>query len=246
MFEWRHLRSLAALLLCLPILHVTVLLAASLDRYLDPSPAVWDAALAEIIARDMQSSLPDDPIVVVGGQRVRLWTDLSRRLYPLPTLLRPLGDATLEDLSHHFDRLAAFYRPRVLIVFPGYADLHLRDAKSPKEFRSAASELLSIDESYGGSSLRILLVPLMTPLHPGDDARIREMARLAEALEGEHPRLVALDANGLLGTPDGRPDPAYFQLDGINLNRDGYARVALLIEEVLRREGLLTGESRQG
>ena len=86
----------------------------------------------------------------------------------------------------------------------------------------------------------------MTPLHPGDDARIRAMAREATALESEHPRVVVVDANGELAAPDGRPDPTLFQPDGINLNRYGYARIGMMVEDVLRREGLLKDTTRQG
>ena len=245
MYSWRVLRTLAGLLLCLPIVHVAVILAAGLDRYLDPSPEAWKQSLEEIIEADMTTSLPEDPVLVVGGQRVRLWKDLPARLSPLPTLLRPLGDATIEDIGYFYDRLIGYYQPRVLVIFPGYGDLHLRDSKSPQDFRAAVAKLLAIDESYGTRTQRVLIVPLMTPLHPGDDERIGAMADIAAALEAEHPNLVSIDPNGLLQGQNGRPDPAYFQSDGINLNSAGYARVSFLLEERVRELAATAADRRQ-
>jgi lysophospholipase L1-like esterase len=224
---------------------VAAILAAGLERYLDPTPQAWQQSLEEIIAADMQASLPEDPVLVVGGQRVRLWKNLPEELAPVPTLLRPLGDATIEDISHYYNRLIGYYQPRVLVIFPGYADLHLRDSKSPEDFRRAVKGLLSVDESYDRTRLRVIIVPLMTPLHPGDDERIRAMAQIAAGLEKEHPNLLSIDPNGLLQAQNGRPDPAFFQSDGINLNSNGYARMAFLLEDRIRRRSSLAGQQRQ-
>lgn len=238
MYEWKTLRTLAVLLLCLPLVHVTYLVTQGINTYLDASPHAWDRALQDIVARDLETPLPERPVLVVGGQRVRLWRDLPARLAPQPTLLRPLGDATLDDLTHHYDRLIAFYRPSVLVIVPSYADLHLRDEKSPQDFHDAARALLELDASYGLTHWRVLFVPLVTPLHPGDDRRIRAMGRLADELSRQLPRVSVVNPNTLLTDEQGRADPAYFRSDGINLNDEGYARAALMLMEALREVDL--------
>ncbi len=243
MYEWKALRILAGLLLCLPVVHLTYVVSEDLNRYLDPSPEVWEAEMRDLIRDDMEASIPSDPLLVVGGHRVRLWRDLPARLQPRPTLLRPLGDATLEDISHHYQRLVGFYRPAILVVFPGYADLHLRDEKSPEEFEKALTGLLKLDESYGSTSWRYVIAPVHMPLHPEDQGRISEIARRTEALAARLGNTTIIDPNPTLRGLDGEPNPAFFSIDGINLSAEGYARISMLLEEHLRQQPVLLAQT---
>jgi hypothetical protein len=243
MYEWRVQRAIAGVLLCLPLVHFAYIAARDINAYLDPSPAVWDGEIARYARQDLASMVPATPVLVTGGQRVRLWRDLPDRLPGKDTLMRPLGDATLEDLTHHYDRLIGFYRPKVLVLFPGYGDLHLRDEKSPEEFQRALRELLVLDESYDTAEQRFVIAPLQMPLHPEDAQRISRMTELARDLEGELPSLTVIDANPMLSGPNGRPNPAFYRGDGINLSAEGYARVSLLLETAMRADGLITAQT---
>mgnify|MGYP006289592615 FL=1 len=227
----------AVILLLLPLVHLAWLIGADLQRYLEPSPRTWEGALQSIVDVDMRTTLPAHPVLIVGGQRVRLWDELPPRFAPGVTLRRALGDATLEDLTFYYDRLVAYYQPAVLVVFPGYADLHLRDDKTPAEFRRAVEALLDRDRDYAHGRRRVLLTPLLTPLHPGDASRIAAMSTLARGLAAERDDLQVIDANPALQRADGSPDPAYFRIDGVNLNAAGYAIITDLLESCLDRLG---------
>ncbi len=243
MFEWKTLRTFAVLLIALPVIQLVYSLSTGLAQYVDPSPEAWAEELERIIEADTKLSLPEKPILVVGGQRVRLWRDLNEALAPQPTLLRPLGDATIDDLTFHYDRLIGHYRPDTLVIVPGYSDLHLRDSKSPEAFLNAVSELLALDTEYGYTRMRILMTPILMPLHPGDAPRIRAMATAAQTLASKVPNLVVLDPNSLLVTADGRPNPDYYMSDGINLNNEGYARITLLLEQAIESMAIPSLES---
>ncbi len=167
MFKWKTLRTFAVLLIALPVIQLVYSLSTGLAQYVDPSPEAWAEELERIIEADTKLSLPEKPILVVGGQRVRLWRDLNEALAPQPTLLRPLGDATIDDLTFHYDRLIGHYRPDTLVIVPGYSDLHLRDSKSPEAFLNAVSELLALDTEYGYTRMRILMTPILMPPAPG-------------------------------------------------------------------------------
>lgn len=229
MYQWKSLRTIAGLLLCLPVIHFALLLSKDVNNYLNPSPEVWNADIADLIDSDLDKTIPEDPIVVIGGHRVRLWKDLPAGLLPRQTLLRPLGDATLEDLSYHFDRLAAFYRPDILVIFPGYADLHLRDEKTPEDFRDSMRALLKLDEEYGASSWRYVIAPVQMPLHPDDEERISKIGAALELMAEETPDLTIIDPNPMLRGSGGAPNPDYYRGDGVNLSPTGYARVTLLL-----------------
>jgi lysophospholipase L1-like esterase len=225
----------AVFLLLLPLAHLAWLISTDLQRYLDPSPRTWEGALQSVVDADMRTTLPAHPVLIVGGQRVRFWDDLPQRFAPGVTLRRALGDATVEDLTFYYDRLVAFYRPAVLVLFPGHADLHLRDNKTPEAFRSAVEGFLDKDRDYAPGRQRILLTPLLTPLHPGDKVRIAAMSRLAQGLAAQRDDLLVIDANPALQRADGSPDPAYFRIDGVNLNTAGYAIITALLRSVLDR-----------
>ena len=237
MYEWRTLRITAGILLCLPLVHLAYIVARDLTLYLDPSPEVWNPQMAVLVKTDMRSSLPERPVLVAGGQRVRLWDDLPARLLPRSTLMRPLGDATLEDVTYHYDRLVGYYRPDVLVLFPSYGDLHLRDDKTAEDYERALKALLKLDASYGSSTRRYVVSPVQMPLHPEDAARVAAMVEAGKRLAASIPDLTVIDPNPLLARVDGRPDPAFFRGDGINLNDEGYARVSLLLREAMRNRG---------
>ena len=238
MCEWKTLRILCILLLCLPLVHFTLSVSRDLTQYLDPSPKTWDREIEQLAKDDLLLSLPEDPILVVGGQRVRLWRDLPARLQPSATLLRPLGDATLEDLYYHYDRLIGFYRPKILVVFPGYADLHLRDEKSPEEFENALFALLERDSAHGSTIWRYVIAPVQMPLHPGDRDRIAAMTRRSQNLAARMGRTTIIDPNPALRGLDGQPDPAFFLMSGINLSSEGYVRISMLLREKLFSQSL--------
>lgn len=224
-------------MLCIPLVHFAFLLSKDIGSYMNPSPEVWNQDIADLVEDDLNSTLPEDPIVVIGGHRVRLWTDLPASIAPRETLLRPLGDATLEDLSHHYDRLAAFYRPDILVVFPGYADLHLRDEKTPRDFETSVRTLLKIDEDYGSSNWRYVIAPVQMPLHPNDQQRIAKIAELLRNMSRDLPDLTVIDPNPILSRLDGSPNPEFYRGDGINLSPAGYARLSLLLSTELKTRG---------
>ncbi len=245
MYEWKTLRLLTAVLLLLPVAHILYLVIVDLRLYLDPSPQVWAKEMATYVDTDERLQLPEDPVLIVGGHRVRLWDQLPATIAQKPVLLRPLGDATVEDLTFHYMRLIAHYRPELLVVFPGYADLHLRDHKSPQELTASIRELLKLDSDYRPTGWRFIIAPLQMPLHPGDTERIAAMGRALSNLARQSSRLTVIDPNPALASNGDRPDPRYYLSDGINLSDEGYARVGELLQREIARFDAVSHAERQ-
>ena len=243
MYSWKTLSRLGVALLCLPLLHLAYLAWGAYAAMSNPSPDTWKPALQRIIDQDQGLRLPSAPVLVTGGHSARLWTDLPAAISERPTLLRPLGGATLEDISYHYDRLIGYYRPSVLIVVPSYSDLHLRDEKTPESLVEALSALLSRNTALAVTSRRYVVIPTKTLLHPHDDERIDEMARASRMLARSLPFTAVLDPNPLLATRDGEPNPAYFRSDGINLNDEGYAVLSAMVRKQLIADRLINAPS---
>lgn len=243
MYDWKSLKTLCIVLLCLPLVHGVWLAWSAYASLADPSPKTWEPQMQAIVDADEQLRLPSAPIVVTGGHSVRLWRGLPTAVPERPALLRPLGGATIEDLTHHYNRLIGYYRPSVLIVVPSYSELHLRDEKTPERLATALAALLQRNLAIAVTSQRYIIMPTKTLLHPHDDERIDAMAGAARTLARSLPLTTVLDPNPLLAGATGTPNPDYFRSDGINLNDEGYAvlsdmvRAQLILDQMISEPG---------
>lgn len=240
MFNWTTLKTLSSVLLCLPLLHLAIQLCDTVATFSNPSPDVWHDQLQKIIAQDQVSRLPIAPILVTGGKSVLLWNSLPEALGSRPTLIRTPGEASLEDLSYHYERLIGYYRPSVLVIQPAFSDLHFRSRKSPAEFGQALENLLSMNISLGATSRRYVVIPVKTLLHLDDSSRIEAIAEVARELARKLPNTAVLDPNPLLLGPDGRPDPGFFRFGGVFLNEHGYKVMTEMLRERLMLDGILS------
>lgn len=232
MRSWHTIRAFCYFLLLLPIVHFAVLASRSTMATLNASPETWADEMQGYIAADARSSLPQHPIVVVGGQRVKLWRGLEDEL-DQPVLMRPLGDAIVEDITHHYERLIGFYQPDTVVLLPSNSEFFIRDAKSAEELTAQIAALIARDASLNATRRIVLMSPLKTLLRPQDHPVIEETTRRLAKLARKNPRLTLIDGNALLCDNAGRPRSQFFRSDGINLNEHGYLRLTLQLQQVL-------------
>lgn len=233
MYSWKTIRITCTVLLLLPLVHLVYLVSRDARELMDTSPQAFQRELDHYIEEDADNALPQHPVVVVGGRRVRLWRGLERDLAPRPVLMRGLGDAIVEDILHNYQRLIGFYRPCCVVLLTGSSEFFIRDSKSGAQLAAAIAELVELDLSYGVTEHFLVFAPLKTPSRPGDDGEIDEATVLLAELAARRPEVELIDANGLLAARDGRPDPAYFRADGLQLNEHGYLRLSVLLRERL-------------
>lgn len=231
MYSWRAIRIICLLLLLIPVAHLVVLVARDVAASLDPSPDAWQEEVDAIRRQDLAGKLPADPIVVLGGKRVKLWQGLEDMLAPRPVLMRGVGDAIIDDIIYYHQELIAYYRPSAVILLPGNSEFHIRDGKSADELLAGIRRLIELDESAGINHHLYVITPIKTPLYPGDSGTIEEFTEKLTQLAASSRRITALDANRLLRGPGGRPDAAYFRADGVNLNEHGYLRLTTLVQD---------------
>jgi hypothetical protein len=243
MYSWKTIRTVCLVLLLLPVIHLVYLVSRDTLALLDASPEAWNHELEAYARADSKGPLPTDPIIVVGGRRVTLWQDLDGFLTPRPVLMRGLGDATVEDITHNYSRLIGYYRPDTLVLLPSNSEFHIRDNKSADDLVKAIQELFAVDEAHGITRRIYVFTPVKTPLHPGDDTTIDRATSLLQAWSATLEKVTILDTNAILANGDGRPKPDYFRSDGINLSDLGYLRLSLLLQTAVEREGQQAGSS---
>ena len=230
MYSWNTVRTTCAILLLVPIVHLVYLVSREALATLDASPRVWEREVDAYASIDRDTRQPLNPVLVVGGRRVKLWRGLEDLLAPKPVLMRGLGDATINDILYYYDRLIGFYQPDILVILPGNSEFHIRDAKSATELVSAIQALAEVDASVRGTRKIYVFTPLKTPLYPGDGEKIEKASLLLKEWAQRDERVVILDANALLTDGKGRAKPDYYRSDGTNLNEHGYLRLSLLLQ----------------
>ena len=235
MYSWNNIRTVCAVLLLVPIVHLAYLVSQEILRSLEPSPTAWADEVNAYSRLDQSTQLPVDPIIVTGGRQVKLWRGLEDLLAPQPVLMRGLGDATVDDITHYYSQLIGFYRPHTVVLLPGTSEFHIRDNKSAQELVASIRRLVEQDFSHGITRQFYVIAPIKTPLYPGDIARIEEATSLLEQWASTQEKVSILDANALLSGPNGRPNPDFYRIDGINLNEHGYLRLSLLLREQLEK-----------
>lgn len=239
MYSWKTIRTACSVLLLLPIVHLTWLVSRDTMETLDNAPDAWAREIDRYAAADAGNVLPDAPIVVVGGRRVKLWRNLDNLLAPRPVLMRSLGDAIVEDITFNYTPLIGFYRPDTVVLLPGDSEFHIRDNKSAADLLAAVRTLVELDASHGLTRRFYIFAPLKTLLHPRDHSTIDEAIELlTQQWAQTDPRVVILNANPLLAGPNGLPSGLYFRGDGVNLNEHGYLCLSVMLQTQLAADAL--------
>jgi hypothetical protein len=182
---------------------------------------------------DQLAKLPDQPVLVVGGRRVRLWQGLPELLAPQLVLMRGLGNAIVDDITHYYDRLIGFYRPATVVLLPDSSEFHLRDQKDAPTLVAAIQALEAKDARLRENGRFVVLVPVKSPFYPQDFATIDEVKQSLQTWADEQSRVTLLDPNPLLRDMDGIPSGRYFRPGGLHLNDQGYARLGLVLQDAL-------------
>ncbi|MEQ9394229.1 SGNH/GDSL hydrolase family protein [Haliea sp.] len=233
MYSWKAIRNVCLALLLIPIGHFAWLVARDTLQTLQDSPAAWQGEMQAYTRADQRATLPDQPVLVVGGRRVKLWQGLPELLAPQPVLMRGLGSAIVEDIAHYYDRLIGFYRPATVVLLPGNSEFHLRDQKDAPALVAAIGALEAEDARLRENGRLVVFVPVKSPFYPQDFATIDEAKQSLQAWASERPRVTLLDPNPLLQDLDGTPSGRYFRPGGLHLNDQGYARLGLLLQDAL-------------
>ncbi len=236
MYSWKAIRSISAILLLIPILHLALLVSRETLSALDTSPEVWASEVDAYAEVDKLNDIPPEPVVIVGGRQVKLWRGLEDLLAPKSVLVRGLGDATVEDITFYYEKLIASYQPQTVVLLPSDSEFHVRDNKSAEELVAAVRKLVELDLYYRKEGRFYIFAPLLTPLHLSDRDKIASATRQLQSWADSNKQVEILDANTLLASASGSPKPDYFRIDGINLNELGYTRLSVMLLNQLERD----------
>jgi len=228
-----HPRLLLRSVRCALILLVLCLLPPAL-RADDRVGAKWEAEIAAIEAADRAHPPPPGAVVFTGSSSIRLW-DLKKSFPDLPAVNHGFGGSTIAENIAYLPRLVLPMRPRTIVFYAGDND----------SAQGRTAEQIAADfEAYARRvhealpEARILYLPIKPSIARWHLRDVQHDAnqRIRRICEANRDRLRFVDTVPSLLGPDGKPDPRFFEADGLHVNAEGYARWAPLVRKAMAEE----------
>jgi hypothetical protein len=203
-----------------PLLVVGLRLTA-LDPNAQPISCV-DAQTA-FETQDFSASLPANPALIIGNQRVRYWINLPSQLGTLPVLKRTVGGLQPHHLNECFPRLIGHYQPDT--VFLVLDTEHLLMTPS-EDLIDSLQHIMDQRSVYGLRFELAIIAPITSPAVSASDqggfsSRKNDLRDWSARTLGTG----YLSIDGLFTGNDGEVSPDYFWPNGNTLTEKGYAKL---------------------
>jgi Lysophospholipase L1 and related esterases len=174
---------------------------------------------------------PPEPgsTLFVGSSTIKRWRTMAKYFPGVRVMNRGFGGARMRDVLNYEDRIVLPCKPAHILVYAGDNDLAAKGTPEEvladfKEFvRKAQAALPGVSITY------ISIKP--SPHRMRIAEKTAEVNRLIEEYVRTDPTLGYVDITKTLLGPDGKPDPALFEADGLHINEEGYRRIAPPIQE---------------
>ena len=208
-------------IIILALLLVVGLRLTALDPNAQPISCV-DAQTA-FETQDFSASLPANPALIIGNQRVSYWINLPSQLGTLPVLKRTVGGLQPHHLNECFPRLIGHYQPDT--VFLVLDTEHLLMTPS-EDLIDSLQRIMDQRSVYGLRFELAIIAPITSPAVSASDqggfsSRKNDLRDWSARTLGT--RYLSID--GLFTGNDGEVSPDYFWPNGNTLTEKGYAKL---------------------
>ena len=190
--------------------------------------------------QDFSVSLPMNPALIIGNQRVRYWAETPNQLGAAPVLKRTIGGLQPHHLDECFPRLIGHYQPGTVFLF---LDTEHLIATHSEDLLDSLQGIMEQRSVYGLRFELAVIAPITSPIVSASDRG--KFASLKNELRDWSVRTLVtsyLSIDGLHTDDSGEVSPDYFWLNGNTLTHDGYAKLTnWLIALSNERKKELTG-----
>jgi lysophospholipase L1-like esterase len=200
-------------------------------------PERWRKDMTAFAQRDAEAAPPRDALLFTGSSSIRMW-DLAASWPDDSTINNGFGGSTLPDVIAHFDRLVPPYDARAVIVYSGDNDIKLG--------HSAATVLANVKAVHALIAAAKPGVPVIFIAIKPSSSRwslwpvMKEVNEAMAALEGNLENFYYADiATPMLPENGEAPGAEWFKKDGLHLSPEGYASWTAVVNETLKRAGVL-------
>lgn len=216
-----------------------------------PLPASDGAApeLNAFLKADQKQLPPPGGVLFMGSSSIRLWSTMASDFPEIPVINRGFGGSQIFESTLYADRIAAPYKPRLIVMFAGTNDLAYGN-KSPEqvlqEFKDFAAKIHTILPDT-----RLAYISISpTKARWNQEGAVLEANYLIERymIETNSPtqKLSFLDAHSALLTTNGQPPVNLERPDGLHFNTEGYKVWTALLKPRILALADLEGVKRLG
>ena len=192
---------------------------------LDPNAQTIDCfdAQTSFETQDFSASLPSEPALIIGNQRVKYWIDVPTHIGNAPALKRTIGGLQPHHLDECFPRLIGHYQPGTVFLVLDTEDL----LRTPSDdLLDSLQGIMNQRSVYGLRFELAVIAPITSPKVSSSDSGA--LARLKAELRDWSFRTLGtryLTIDGLFTDNEGSVSPDYFWPDGNTLTDEGYAKL---------------------
>lgn len=185
-----------------------------------------------------QREKDQDGVVFVGDSLIGGWKDIGAAFPQLKVIKRAIGGDTSRGTLFRFQEDVVDLNPRAIVFCVGSNDLSAHGR--PEDVIANLKAMVDLARRPN-PSLPIVICTLpprnvpKAPVKPGD---FEHLNALLKQFGSGKPAMAVVDVFPALATPEGQPDPAYINADGIHLIPAGHAKWAALLRPAFDSLGI--------
>ena len=203
------------------IISVSASAASEITRAVPDEKRIFyfQAEIQKFLDWEKENSLPREAVLFVGSSTINLWPTATS--FPKKAVInRGFGGARTPEVLFFYDKIIRKHNPAAIVVYVGTNDIQagaspetvVHDTKillqkMRLDFPTAKLLYMSINPSFLRWHLR---------------SKSGAVNDKIKAYAKSDPSITFLDTNSALIGSDGKPNPAYYALDGLHLNKKGY------------------------
>lgn len=207
--------------------------AASTGSAPQPAPAATKGEpfadqIAAFEAFDKVNPPKPGAVLFVGSSTIKRWATMAKYFPDVRVLNRGYGGAKMRDVLYYEDRIVLPCKPAHIIVYAGDNDLAAK--ATPQDVLNDFKAFVTKAHAAQPETPITFVSIKPSPHRMSILGKMKEANRLVEEYVKTDPKLGYVDITGTMLGPDGHPDPAIFEADGLHINEEGYRRFAVPIQ----------------
>ena len=189
-------------------------------------PKKWEADIKKFEEQDKIAPPAKHGILFVGSSSIRLW-NLEKSFPGKGYINRGFGGSQLEDSTYYADRIVFPYEPKTIFLYAGDNDIS-SGKKANQVFADFQMFVKTVHNRLPNT--RIIYISIKTSQQRWNKHdEQRKVNSLIQSYCHQFPFLGFIDSDTPLLGKDQKPNPAYFQNDGLHINDKGYEIWAKLV-----------------
>ncbi len=196
---------------------------------------------------DKKQMPPTGAVLFMGSSSIRIWDTLAKDFAEIPVINRGFGGSFIRESTLYADRIAAPYKPKIIVLAAGTNDLAYGNEKPQQVFQHFQEFVAKIHAALPDT--RIVYISINpTVARWKQESDILETNYLIERWihENNSPtqKLNFINSHAQILTADGQPQPQLLQGDGLHFNAQGYKVWASILKPRIMALATIDGVQR--